>query len=116
MIKKNTHYEAGEWVDFVRGLMSATEREAMRAHLNAGCVRCREVAGLFARAVLRATADASYSPPEYAVKCARAIYVLQHPREVTLAPGFVAKLVYDSFRAPLLAGVRDQQQVFAHQL
>ena len=27
-----------------------------------------------------------------------------------LAPGFVAKLVYDSFRAPLLAGVRNHQQ------
>jgi hypothetical protein len=35
---------------------------------------------------------------------------------VKLAPGFIAKLVYDSFRAPLLAGVRNQQQVVAHQL
>jgi hypothetical protein len=115
IIKKNTHYEAGQWVDFVRGLMGDTEREAMRTHLNAGCVKCREVAGLFARAVLRATADVNYDPPEYAVQCARAIYVLQHPREVKLAPGFVARLVYDSFRAPLLAGVRSQQGV-AHQL
>jgi hypothetical protein len=116
IIKKNTHYDAGQWVDFVRGLMSDTEREAMRAHLNAGCVKCREVAGLFARAMVRANADASYDPPEYAVQCARAIYVLQHPREVKRAPGFVAKLVYDSFRAPLLAGVRSQQQGVAQQL
>jgi hypothetical protein len=116
IIKKNMHYQAGQWVDFVRGLMSQPEREAMRAHLNAGCVKCREVAGLFARAVLRATADASYDPPEYAVQCARAVYFLQHPREVKLAPGFVAKLVYDSFRAPLPAGLRSQQQVLAHRL
>jgi len=115
IIKKNRHYEAGEWIDFVRGLMSDTEREAMRTHLNAGCAKCREVAGLFARAVLRATADASYAPPDYAVQCARAIYVLQHPQEVKLAPGSVARLVYDSFRAPLAAGVRNQQSV-AHQL
>jgi hypothetical protein len=116
VINKNTHYEAWQWVDFVRGLMSATERETMRVHLNSGCEKCREVAGLFARVVLRASADASYDLPGYAVQCARAIHVLQHPSEVTVAPGFVAKLVYDSFRAPLLAGVRNQQQSIAHQL
>ena len=112
--KQDTHYESGRWVDFVRGVVSTQDREKMQAHLD-GCSECREVAGLFSRVAQRAREDSMYEVPDYIVKNARALYSLQRPEEVRLLPRTIARLVYDSFREPLLAGVRSQQCV-AHQL
>jgi hypothetical protein len=114
-VEKGRHYESGQWIDFARGLLSRNEREAMQAHLDAGCTPCNETAAFFSDVARRAKADAAYQVPAYAVQYARAIYSLQRPEEVRLLPRTMARLVYDSFREPLLAGVRSQHCV-AHQL
>jgi len=113
--KQASHYEIGDWVDFVRGLVSAQLREKMQGHLDSGCKECGEVAGLFLRIAERAIEDARYEVPDYVVRNLRAIYSLQRPEEVRLLPRTLGRLVFDSFRKPLLAGVRSQQSV-AHQL
>lgn len=112
---RSTHYDPGRWVDFVRGVVDTQDRERMQAHLDGGCTECRELAGLLSRIAQRATADASYEVPDHVVRNARALYSLHRPEEVRLLPRTIARLVYDSFREPLLAGVRSQQCV-AHQL
>jgi hypothetical protein len=113
--KQASHYEIGDWVDFVRGLVSPQLQEKMQSHLHAGCKECGEVAGLFSRIAERAIDDAKYEVPEYVVRNLRALYSLQRPEEVRLLPRTIARLVFDSFREPLVAGVRSQQSV-AHQL
>src|SRR5437016_4408150 len=112
---KKQHYELGEWVDFVRGLVGSQTREKMQAHLDTRCRQCAELAGFFFEVAQRATADAAYSVPDYAERNLRAIYALQRPEEVHLLPRTIARLVYDSFREPLPAGVRSQRHT-AHQL
>ncbi len=114
--RDDRHYDAAQWVDFVRGLTKQTDREAMQAHLETGCEKCRQIAQLFAQVQKRAGADAKYQVPDYAVRSARALYTLQQPEEVSLLPRTIAKLVYDSFREPLLAGVRSRQVSMVHQL
>src|SRR5689334_13358233 len=111
----NNHFEPGEWVDFVRALVDKKTHERMQAHLDTGCRECGNFAGFFSDVVRRAAADAAYHIPDYAIGNLRAVYALERPKEVRLLPRKVARLVYDSFREPLLAGVRSQQQA-AHQL
>jgi hypothetical protein len=113
--EESKHYDIEKWVDFVRGVIPAGQHDTMQAHLEKGCLECGEVAGLLHRIAQRAKQDASYHVPEHAARNARALYSLQRPEEVKLLPRTLAKLVYDSFREPLLAGVRSQQSV-AHQL
>lgn len=113
--KKRQHYEPGEWVDFVRGVVENETRARMQSHLDTGCAECGEQAEFFSQVAQRARADAALQVPEYAVKNAISIYALQRPAEVRLLPRTIARLVYDSFREPLLAGVRGQQRT-AHQL
>lgn len=112
---KNNHYEPAEWVDFVRALVDEKTHERMQAHLDSGCQECGKFAGVFSDLVRRAAADAACHIPDYAIRNIRSVYALQRPEEVQLLPRTVARLVYDSFREPLLAGVRSQQQA-AHQL
>jgi hypothetical protein len=112
---KNNHYSLEEWVDFVRSLVDKTTHEKMRAHLDSGCQECGNFAGFFSELVRRAEVDAACHIPDYAIRNIRSVYALQQPEEVQLLPRTVARLVYDSFREPLLAGVRSQQQA-AHQL
>ena len=112
---KKGHYEPGEWVDFARALVGSKTRERMQAHLDTGCDECGKLAEFFSEVARRATEDTAYEVPDYAVHNLRAVYTLQRPEEVRLLPRTIARLVYDSFREPLLAGVRSQQHT-AHQL
>jgi len=109
------HYEPAEWVDFVRGVADNEARGKMQAHLDAGCDECGRVAAFFSQVSQCAAASVTYDVPDYAIKNVRAIYALQRPEEVRLLPRTMARLIYDSFREPLPAGVRSQQHT-AHQL
>lgn len=108
-------YEAGKWADFVRDLVGDKTRERMQAHLDSGCKKCVELARFFSEVVQRAAADSAYHIPDQVIRNLRSVYALQQPEEVRLLPRTVARLVYDSFRQPLLMGVRSQQNA-AHQL
>lgn len=105
------HYDIAEWSDFVRGLVSAGQREVMRRHLASGCGKCRRVADMLGKVTELAAADSRYEVPEYAVHCARAIFALEQPRQVRILPGLIGRLVFDSFREPLPAGVRSHHHI-----
>lgn len=109
------HYEFGEWADFARAAVGSKAREKVQAHLNSGCKECDELRRFFSELVQRAESDSAYRIPDYALRNIRAMFALQQPQEVRLLPRTVARLVYDSFRQPLVAGVRSQQTA-AHQL
>jgi hypothetical protein len=113
--KMENHYEFAEWADFARGTAGSKTREKVQAHLGSGCKECGELARFFSELVQRAASDAAYHIPDYALRNIRTIFALQQPQEVRLLPRTVARLIYDSFREPLLAGVRSQQST-AHQL
>ena len=83
----------------------------MRGHLAGGCRKCRRSAEILGRIARLAAAECRYEVPEFAVHCARSIYGLEQPREVRVPGGLLGRLVFDSFREPLPAGVRSQHRI-----
>src|SRR5688572_21136116 len=103
------HFDIWEWADFVRGLGDRGVRSRMQAH-QSECPRCEKTAGTLRDIVAAARADADYDPPEHAVRYAKAVYALAAPEKVRL-PRLIARLVHDSMREPLPAGIRAQDRV-----
>ena len=105
------HFDITQWTDFGRGVVPGPERAAMETHLSVqGCARCRATldfvrgVGSVARAADRNT------PPDYAVRCAKALSALLQPQKARF-PSLVAHLIYDSFRDPIPAGMRSEDRV-----
>jgi len=105
------HFEVEQWLDFVRGLAGATDGMAMEQHLAQGCKKCSALAGRLRRFVTASAADARYQIPEWAVQSACDIFEQQRPAKGLSLPRLVAKLVFDSFGEPALAGVRSQGEI-----
>src|SRR2546425_10287918 len=105
------HFELAEWTDFVRGLIEKSARLPLEHHLASGCRKCRHTADLLRKLVIAAHSDSQVQVPDYALRCARAIFLLQQPEKVQILPRIPARLLYDSFREPLPAGLRTQQRL-----
>jgi hypothetical protein len=109
------HYDISDWTDFARGCAADPDRAAMEAHLASDCGRCRATLDLVQRVVASTRDDFSYEPPANVVRCAKAISaMLQRPRSSVAR--IVARLVYDSFRDPIPAGMRAVDRVSRHTL
>src|SRR3989441_2870094 len=83
----------------------------MERHLASGCRKCRRTAELLSKLAAAARNDSRVQVPQYALRCAQAIFVLQQPERVQILPRIPVRLLYDSFREPLPAGVRTQQRL-----
>ena len=110
------HFDICQWTDFARGVVPGPDRTIMDAHLSSQrCVRCRATLALVHRVVAVARAEDRYTPPEYVVRCVKAISAVRRPQGTRL-PGLIARLVYDSFRDPVPAGIRAQDRTSRHAL
>ena len=108
------HYDISQWTDFGRGVVASSERAAMETHLSEqGCARCRATLDLVRGVVAIARKADHDTPPDYAVRCAKALSALL-PAQKSRFPSLIAHLVYDSFRDPLPAGMRSEDQL-SHQ-
>ena len=108
------HFDISDWTDFARGCAADPDRAAMGAHLASGCRRCRATLDLVQRVVVSTRDELSYEPPANVVRCAKALSALQQSRPSVAR--LVARLVYDSFRDPLPAGMRAEDRVSHHAL
>src|SRR5437660_11486533 len=104
------HFDISKWADFVRGLIDESAQVAMERHLASGCRKCRRTTELVRKVAAAARSDSQVQVPDYALRCARAIFLLQQPEKVQILPRIPARLLYDSFREPLTAGIRTQQR------
>jgi hypothetical protein len=102
------HFDIEQWADFSRGVASEADRSSMERHLASGCTRCNRIVHLL-RGVA-AVVGSEYEPPASVVRTAKALY--QPPRPGRLA----ARIVYDSFRDPLPAGMRTSDRLTRHVL
>ena len=109
------HFSIWQWVDFVRDVGEEDARAAMAAHLASDCSRCERIVNVLRRIAVTARGEAGYEPPAHAIRYAQAIYSLQQP-EKTSFPRLIARLVHDSMRAPLPAGMRAQSRLSRHAL
>ncbi len=103
------HFDETQWVDFVRGVKPRAMRTAMTVHLQTGCPRCQHIERVLRNIAAAAKAEPGYQPPERAVRNVRAIYALQRPEKFSSFRRVVGRLLYDSFREPLPAGLRSRQ-------
>src|SRR5260370_21276142 len=61
-----------KWIDFVNQAVDTNENELMEHHLKQGCKRCMKTVSLWQRVRQLAASEASYQPPEGAVRIAKA--------------------------------------------
>lgn len=109
------HFSIWQWTDYVRALANEGTRSAMEAHLSSGCAGCQQTVTVLSGLAATARGEAGYEPPAYAIRCAQAIYSLSRPEKFSF-PRLVARLVHDSFREPLPAGIRAQAGLSRHAL
>jgi len=106
-----SHFEGGQWVDYVRGLVREHERLAMTAHLLSPCGKCRKRVDLLDKFAAIAAEERRYEVPAHVIRGVRAVYSLQRPERVYVLPRIVGRLVYDSFKEPLPVGVRSRHRL-----
>lgn len=100
------HYSLEKWVDFARNVIREDEKAEMQSHLETGCAECSKELGMWQRLQQVARRESIYAPDEGAVRTVKASFINRSTSPSRHAKSQIASLLFDGFRAPLLAGVR----------
>lgn len=103
------HYSLEKWVDFARNVIGENEKDEMQSHLQTGCVQCSQELGMWQRLQQVARRETAYTPSTGAVRIVNAAFSSRSTGRLRHAKPEVASLLFDSFRSPLLAGVRSAE-------
>lgn len=104
--RKPEHLLEEDCVDLARGRTAGPGKAALAAHLESGCRRCEKAVRLWEAVRHVADQEASYRPPDAALRQARAAFALRKPQGLVARVAGRAALVFDSLRQPLALGVR----------
>jgi hypothetical protein len=96
------HFSDELWADFVRNLAPASTAQAMQKHIEDGCSKCEAILRGWQSVFRIAQAESSFSPPEDAVRIAKA----QFATVASVQQGRPVRLVFDSNLQPITAGAR----------
>jgi hypothetical protein len=88
----------------------------MEQHLASGCVRCTRTVSLYSRIVSTAREDRHPDPPREVLERAEGIFAIAPQRVEPVTHRLLPRLVFDSLRQPLPAGVRASNSVTRHVL
>ena len=102
------HYQAEELVDLARGVVQPCNVE-IEQHLSTGCHRCGSEVSWLHRITAVAAFDSTYTVPNHVIRSARALFALNRSTARPAMSSIVARLVFDSFRTPAMAGVRSRR-------
>ena len=86
--------------------MREDEKVEMQSHLETGCAACSKELSMWQRLQQVARREPAYTPSEGAVRTVNATFVNRSTGRSSHAKTQLASLLFDSFRGPLLAGVR----------
>lgn len=101
------HYTLEQWVDFVRNAVDEAKKKEMQNHLDSGCKHCTKELSMWQRLQQVARRETTYSPSSGAVRTVNAAFASKGSRAAAAhAKSGIASVLFDSFRSPLLAGVR----------
>jgi hypothetical protein len=100
------HYSLEKWVDFARNVVREDEKVEMQSHLETGCAACSKELSMWQRLQQVARRESAYAPSEGTVRTVNATFVNRPAGRSSRAKSQLASLLFDSFRGPLLAGVR----------
>lgn len=98
------HLTTEQETDLVNQVLSPSERLAMEGHLGI-CQRCMKTISRWRRVRQMAAAEASYQPPNDAVRIAKAAFAGSPWARVRKSSGLI-EVLFDSFLQPALVGVR----------
>jgi hypothetical protein len=100
------HFPMERWIDFARNVVGPRQRAEMESHLSDGCKQCSNNLSLWQRVSKATKHEAAYMPPASIVGTVKGTFGIRGPRRVGRAARAAASLLFDSARAPLVAGVR----------
>ncbi len=100
------HYSLEKWVDFARNVIGEDEKAEMQSHLQTGCTQCARDLSMWQRLQQVARREPAYTPDPGAVRIVNAAFSNRSAGRLGPKTSEVAALLFDSFRSPLLAGVR----------
>jgi hypothetical protein len=100
------HFCLEDWADFTNQTVEADKRALMQQHLEAGCARCAHVLAKWQVIKCFAAQESYNRPPEDAVQAVKKAWKSVGRRPALGPVQLLAELVFDSLRAPALAGVR----------
>jgi len=114
--RSSEHFTEEDWFDFAHQQAAPSVRASLERHLEKGCSRCTQTVRLW-RAVLDvADQEAAYRPPDEALRQVKGDFALRRPKRLLERVAEQAALVFDSFRQPMLAGMRASAGAAARQL
>ncbi len=97
-------------IDYLDGKLPPAEAARVAAHLAGDCAACAETRTWYERVRQIAASDNMVAPPAWAFKRAARIFdTARRPRLVERIGEAVARLVFDSFARPQLAGIRSTE-------
>jgi hypothetical protein len=99
------HFSLESWVDIARGTAPSDEQVEMLRHV-AACGQCARTLHTWRRVVAIARGEASFEPPPEAIRAIETAYLRQVRQVSSTGRSLLARLVFDSFRAPAAVGVR----------
>jgi hypothetical protein len=111
------HLTAADAADFVRGVATAALRRRIERHLASGCARCARAVALYRTIASTARQEPQWDPPAGVLARASEIFSIPERRQVApLRRRLLPRLIFDSLRQPLPAGVRASNSVTRHVL
>jgi hypothetical protein len=106
------HFTDERWSDYVRGVLPDHETAAIRQHLDEGCPTCREAYRLWRTVAETAASEVRNQVPESLLHMSAAAYDVWRLLHVIPRRARMARLVNDSWLAPLPSGIRSE--TFSH--
>jgi len=96
-------------VDYLDGKLKTGDAEPVAAHLASGCAACAETRAWYEQVRTIAASDDTVAPPAWVFKQAVRIFDTAHPRQSRHLGQAIARLIFDSFARPQLAGMRSTE-------
>lgn len=97
-------------IDYLDGKLTAVDAGRVAAHLAGDCTACAETRTWYERVREVAASDNTVAPPAWVFKRATRIFdTARRPRLTERIGAAVARLVFDSFARPQLAGIRSTE-------
>ncbi len=100
------HFSQEDCADFVNRTAAPVRLVEMEKHLSGGCAKCTKELNVWQRVKDFASQESNYEPSEETVRLAIGTYAVRGPQPHRGIFREIAQLVFDSFREPILAGVR----------
>jgi hypothetical protein len=100
------HFTTEDGIDFVSQVVPASRRLAMEKHLQDGCKRCAKTVLRWQRLRQWAAAEASYQPPQEAVRIVHAAFAGSEWAVQRKPASSLVEVLFDSFLQPAMEGVR----------